>query len=179
MKSETWKDVAGYEGIYQCSDLGRVRTVARTIVCKNGMPKPLPQRTLKPHFNSNGYLWVYLWKDGLKRFRFVHRLIAEVFVPNPEAKLFVNHIVGVKTRNEAVNLEWSTRKENISHAFTSGLMSHAGEKNSQSKLTSEDVVGIRRDRDAGLTARELAVKYTISRRRIYDVVNRRCWRQAA
>lgn len=77
---ETWKEIKGYEGLYECSTHGRVRTVARVVTCKNGMPKPLRQKILTPHFNTNGYLWVYLYKDSIKRFWLIHRLVALTFV---------------------------------------------------------------------------------------------------
>jgi hypothetical protein len=176
---ETWKEIIGYEGLYECSTHGRVRTVARSITCKNGMPKPLRQRVLTPHFNSNGYLWVYLHKDGVKRFWLIHRLIALTFVGNPDSKAFVNHKSGIKTANVPENLEWVTRKENVSHAFKAGLMSHAGEKNSQSKLTEEKVRSIRGEYFKGCSVKALAAKYGISARRIHDVVANRCWQGVA
>lgn len=176
---ETWKEIKGYEGLYECSTHGRVRTVPHTIICRNGMPKPIRQRILTPHFNSNGYLWVCLYKDGIRRFWLIHRLIALTFVSNPEGKPFVNHLSGVKTANLPQNLEWVTRKENVSHAFSTGLISHAGEKNSRSKLTAERVALIRSECPPGTRCtRALALKYGISQRRLYDVIRGLCWKAA-
>jgi hypothetical protein len=172
---ENWKEIVGYEGLYECSDHGRVRTLARVTICKNDRPKRLPQRILTPHFNTNGYLWVYLYKDGVKRFWFIHRLIALAFIENPESKTFVNHRSGIKTANVPANLEWVTRKENVSHAFKTGLMSHAGEKNSQSKLTVNDVAEIRKLFGLGVSRRNLATRFGISYSRIRDVVNGTGW----
>lgn len=176
---EQWKEIAGYEGLYECSSHGRVRSVARVVICRNGRPKSIRLKILTPHFNTNGYLWVYLYKNGIKRFWLIHRLIALTFVENPESKAFVNHRSGIKTANVPDNLEWVTRKENVSHAFGTGLMSHAGEKNSQSKLTAEKVRGIRREYYKGCNVKALAAKYEISARRIHDVVAGRCWHGVA
>lgn len=172
---ETWKEIIGYEGLYECSTHGRIRTVARGTICKNGRPKTLGQKILTPHFNTNGYLWVYLHKGGVRRFWLIHRLIALTFVENPDSKTFVNHRSGVKTANVPENLEWVTRKENVSHAFRSGLMSHAGEKNSQSKLTVESVAEIRKLFALGVKRRELAKQFGISYSRIREIVNGTGW----
>lgn len=173
MKTEQWKDIKGHEGHYQCSDLGKVRRLARTMICKNGWSKFLPAKVLTPHFNSTGYLFIQFGSP--KHFTFIHRLVAELFVPNPEGKPFVNHISGIKTENAVCNLEWVTRKENVAHAFRTGLISHAGEKNSQSKLTPEGVAEIRRLFIAGVTRRQLAAQFSISYSRVRDVVNNNCW----
>lgn len=179
MIEEQWRPLRGYRSEYQISNHGRVKRLSRTIICKNGMPKPLPERILTPQFNSNGYLWHQFPGKIKKDFRFVHRMVAEAFVENPQSKPFVNHKSGIKTENDASNLEWVTRQENISHAFDTGLMSHAGEKNSQSKLTRAAVILIRKDRVSGMRVIDIAIKHRISRRRVYDVVNNRCWNAAA
>jgi hypothetical protein len=175
---ENWKEIKDYEGLYECSTHGRVRTVARVVICRNGMPKSVRQKILTPHFNSNGYLWVYLWKNRVKRFWLVHRLIALSFVANPDNKPFVNHKSGSKTDNVPDLLEWSTRKENVAHAFATGLMSHAGERNSQSKLTAEKVRQIRSECPPGTRITfVLAENYGISKRRLHDVINDpSCWK---
>lgn len=175
---ETWKRISGYEGLYECSTHGRVRSVDRVVVCKNGMLKPVAGKILTPHFNTNGYLWVYLWKDGIKRFWLIHRLIAITFVANPQSKTFVNHKSGVKTVNLPGNLEWVTRQENVAHAFQTGLIDHAGEKNSQSRLTAETVALIRRECPQGTRiTRAIVERYKdyIGKRRLADVINMRCW----
>lgn len=178
MIDELWADISGYETLYRISNHGRVKRLARSVICKNGMPKPLREQMLTPHSNTRGYLWVHLHSAKGKSFRFIHRLVADAFTPNPEHKPFVNHKSGCKTQNEASNLEWVTRKENVSHAFATGLMSHAGEKNSQSKLTTNAVAGIRADRLTGMRVVDIAAKYEMSRRRVYDVINNRCWKVA-
>lgn len=175
---ETWKDIEGYEGYYRISTHGRVRSIARIVTCKNGMSKPIREKVLTPHFNTNGYLWVQLQRASVKEFWFIHRLVAQAFVPNPDRKPFVNHKTGKKTDNIADLLEWSTRRENVAHAFATGLMSHAGEKNSQSKLTAEKVLQIRSECPPGTRVTSaLAEKHGISKRRLHDVINDpSCWK---
>lgn len=99
---EIWKDVEEYEGLYQVSNLGRVKRV------KTG-------RILKPLKHPHGYLNVGLSKNGIVSNKTIHRLVAKAFIQNLENKPEVNHIDEEKTNNNVNNLEWSTRKENINH----------------------------------------------------------------
>ncbi len=119
---EIWKDVAGYEGVYQVSNLGRVKSLDRTIphnkygsVRRNG-------KILKPFIDTYGYLKVRLCNDGTGRNEFVHRLVALAFIPNPQNKETVNHINGNKHDNTVANLEWNTQAENVKHAHRMGLI---------------------------------------------------------
>lgn len=108
---------------------------------------------LKPQPNGKGYLRVVIGKQK----RFVHRLVAEKFVPNPDNKPQVNHINGDKTDNRADNLEWVTNQENRNHAINNGLHL-CGEKCSWSKLTEDDVIYIRSsDEPATSIAKRLGV----------------------
>ena len=97
---ETWKDVIGYEGIYQVSDIGNVRNV------KSG-------KTLKPNLDTKGYLMIRLYKNAKFKICRVHRLVAEAFIPNPENKPTVDHINTIRTDNRLCNLRWFTQQEQI------------------------------------------------------------------
>lgn len=99
---EVWKDIEGYEGLYQISNLGRVKRVATGKVLKGGKDK-------------DGYLMVKLYKNNIRSNKKIHRLVAEAFIPNPENKPQVNHADENKTNNSLDNLEWMTAKENINH----------------------------------------------------------------
>ena len=118
---EEWRDVPGYEGLYQVSSLGRVRAPEkRDLRGHIRKEKPISQST-----NWQGRPRVSLRRDGTKRVHFVHRLVALAFVPNPDEKGEVNHINGDKADNRAENLEWCTRSENMLHAEKTGLHSMA------------------------------------------------------
>lgn len=99
---ELWKDIEGYEGLYQISTLGRVKRVTTGRILKGGK-------------NTSGYIQMYLYKQGIRDVNRIHRLVAESFIPNPENKPEVNHINEDKTNNRVDNLEWCTRKENSNH----------------------------------------------------------------
>lgn len=82
------------------------------------------KKMLNPKKNHDGYLRIQIWKNRKCRFVGVHRVVAETFLPNPENKPFVNHIDGDKQNNRVENLEWCTQKENINHAWNTGLSTH-------------------------------------------------------
>lgn len=103
---EVWKDIEGFEGLYQVSSLGRVRRAGRI---------------KKPHTDHGGYLTVWLCKNSSQKCMKVHRLVAQAFIPNPECKRTVNHFDGNKKNNRVENLEWATHSENIIHANNTGL----------------------------------------------------------
>lgn len=99
---EIWKDIDGCEGLYQVSNLGRVKRVTTG-------------RVLKGSKITGGYLGVSLYKNSVMSTKKIHRLVAEAFIPNPESKSQVNHIDENKTNNKVSNLEWMTAKENSNH----------------------------------------------------------------
>ena len=114
MNKETWKDVRGYEGLYEVSDLGRIRSLGRTVPSKNGSTQRKRVRILVQEINMNGYCRVRLFdKDGHARHCQVHRLVLEAF--SGPSDLQVNHINEIKTDNRLTNLEYCTPKENCNH----------------------------------------------------------------
>lgn len=111
---EVWKDIKGYEGLYQVSSLGRIKSLER--ITKGRIRYYKKEKILKNHIGQDGYFKTYLYKLGKVKTCRINRLVAETFIPNPENKPEVNHINEVKTDNRVENLEWTTRKENSLHS---------------------------------------------------------------
>lgn len=118
-QEEIWKDITGYEGHYQVSNFGRIKSVARKIKYgETHAPANKPEMILKPKQKNSGYLFVSLCKNNNIKYSHIHRLVASAFIPNPENKPLVNHIDGNKQNNSIGNLEWVTPIENIMHYQT-------------------------------------------------------------
>lgn len=111
---ECWRWIPGYEGLYQVSTRGRVRSVDRWVIDTKGRKQFRKGRILKTTRNQWGYLSVGLHRNGKWRHYLVHRLVAETWLDNPEGKPQVNHLDEDKSKsnNEVYNLSWSTAKEN-------------------------------------------------------------------
>jgi len=112
---EVWKNIKEYEGLYQVSNIGRVKSLERTVIDKRGHKHYTNERILKPQIGPNGYLQVGLHKDCKGKSLYIHRLVCEAFHENPKNKPEVNHINEDKSDNRACNLEWVTSKENNNH----------------------------------------------------------------
>lgn len=117
---EIWKDVIGYEGFYQVSSFGQVRSLSRTAKVLSGAKRLVRERILKQ--TNTIYRTVHLSKNNVTDVMLVHRLVATAFIPNPENKRCVNHKDGNKYNNYASNLEWATDKENNTHAILNGFV---------------------------------------------------------
>lgn len=166
---EEWKDIEGYEGFYQISNLGRVKSLGGW--CGTAKRKEKIRSTSLTH---DGYVKVRLVHQGKDKTVRVHRLVAEAFIPNPESKDTVNHIDGNKKNNAVSNLEWVDRTEQMLHAYNLGLKSsRVGSQNSNAKLTDEQVREIRKSyvpysKEFGTVT--LAKKYGVTNRVIGLIV---------
>lgn len=119
MNEEVWKDIEGYEGLYQVSNMGRVRSLDRKSKSKNkwnSYNASIKGRIRLCATSRMGYLRMRLCKDGVKQWYQLHQLVARAFIPNPDRKETVNHIDGNKKNNCVSNLEWATQAENNKHA---------------------------------------------------------------
>ena len=153
------KPIPGYEGIYEIDTSGNVYSLAT-----NKIKKP---------YSVNGYLKQSLRdKDHKESKKFVHRLVAEVFIPNPEGLPEVNHKDCNKSNNSVSNLEWCTRSENLQHAWRHG-MKCTGEKHGMHILTAEQVKDIRTKK---LSQKEYARLYGIAQCTVSAIQLGKLWK---
>ena len=119
---ELWKDIPGYEGIYEVSDTGRVRSSKnKTTQSSLHGERKWRQRILKQKSDKNGYKRVSLWKNKMVKDFLVHRLVAMAFIEKVDGKDIINHKDGIQWNNHVSNLEWCTYQENNAHAVENGL----------------------------------------------------------
>ncbi|WBK39941.1 HNH endonuclease [PinkBerry-associated phage LS06-2018-MD08] len=169
---EIWKDIKGYEGYYQISNLGRVKSLERK--CKtNNSYRIKKEKILKGGFTTKRYKHVTLLKNKITKTYQIHRLVAIAFIENLLNKETVNHKNGIKDDNRVENLEWMTYSENIKHAFDTGLKSLKGENHNQTKLKNEDIYYIRKSKK---TIKELCDIYNLSRKALENIINRKSWK---
>lgn len=150
MRQSEFARIDGYEG-YDIDTRGTIRN-------RHG-------RTIKQSKDKYGYTTVTLCKDGKPKTLFVHRLVAQAFIKNPDHKKTVNHINGVKDDNRVENLEWATQGENNRHAYRTRLKepyANNGEQNGRAKLTNAQAAEIRQKLEEGCKGTELAARYNVS-----------------
>lgn len=163
---ESWKDIPGWETLYQISNTGKVKSLYRY------------KKELKQSTTEKGYKYVSLPLNGKWCNKRVHVLVAIVFIPNPENKPFVNHKDGDKTNNNYWNLEWVTSSENTIHALTTGLkIPIKGQNHANSKLTDEKVILIRKLYSETKTSfRKLGKQFNVSGSVIQGIVTNKTWK---
>ena len=125
---EQWKDVAGWEGYYQISNLGNVRSVDR-VISWNGTTRLLRGKPMVPVIGTDGYLMIKFTRNNKATTYGIHRIVAQNFIDNPDNLPEVNHIDCDRTNNAVSNLEWSTHSENIGHSRDLGHYRHYGSEN--------------------------------------------------
>lgn len=172
---EKWKDIEGYEGFYQISNMGRVKSLGGQ--CGTVKRK---EKIRSTSLTKDGYEKIRLNSQGKDTTKRIHRLVAEAFIPNPNNKDTVNHIDGNKQNNIETNLEWVDRSEQMIHAYDLGLKrSRIGSKNANAKLTDEQVKEIRKlyvpySKEFGTVA--LSKKYGVSNRVIGLIVSNKAYK---
>ena len=171
---EIWKDIEGYEGWYQISNYGNIKSVDRIIEYKNGAIRSLKGKILKTTTGTPGYYITDIHKKGNVNRVSIHRLIGIAFIPNPHAKPCINHKDGNKINNHVDNLEWVTYRENLTHAYSMGLSNVCpGENHQNAKLNPLQVRVIRKCDD--LCRLELAEIFNVSDTNISKIKSRKTW----
>lgn len=169
---EEWKDVPGYEGIYEVSSFGRIKSIARMKQARvDYLPYQTTERFLYQQKSKNGYMMVCLAKDGAKRTYSVHRLVLRAFLGEPQHKHEACHANGIRDDNRIENLRWDTRVNNFKDRESHGNTAR-GEKNGWSKLNDETVKLILAD---GRSNREIAKTYGIASVTVDKIKNRQAW----
>lgn len=118
MQEEIWKDVVGYEGYYQVSNLGRVRSVSHISKFMETSRRVKHGQIVKPYLTQYGYNVIRLHRNGIISCFFLHRVVAQAFIKNPENKPQIDHINTIRTDNRVENLRWCTNKENCNNPIT-------------------------------------------------------------
>jgi hypothetical protein len=160
---EIWKDITGFDGRYEVSNLGRVRSLLDCLL----RPKT---PTLKiQSVDMNGYPTVNLYFHKKLIVKRIHRLVALAFIPNPANKPQVNHIDGVKSNNNLSNLEWVTKSENIQHSYNIGTHKRLkGEDATNVKWSNAEVIEIKNAINTGMTSKQLYEKFpTLNSKHLY------------
>lgn len=173
MTDELWLPCPEYEGRYEVSSLGRIRSLPREELAASGVRRKVRGGILNPMLSPDGYPRVSLRKDGKLRTMTLHRLICRAFhgeQPNPIHKE-VAHLDGVRTNARADNLKWVGKFQNHSHRREHGTLPK-GERHPQAKLTEQAVRDIL---SSALTARALAERYGVSRDTVADIRRGRRW----
>lgn len=178
---EEWRPIRGYEGYYEVSNLGRVRSLPREIVRTTGAVERRAGRVMKQHTAGKGYLFISLRRHGIKEQRYAHRVVAEAFIPG-DTSLHVNHLDCNKTNNRADNLEWATPKANSQHAAANGRVVLPAETTlaifnpkKAKKLTATAVEDIRLRAAQGETRRSLADRYGLRLCTVRSIVLHEIW----
>jgi hypothetical protein len=164
---EIWKDIVGFEGLYQVSNLGNVKRLVSERVFE--------ERLIGRSIDRYGYVKRVLSKNGNNNYFTEHRLVALAFIDNPLNKKTVNHINGIKIDNRVENLEWCTNEENMKHAIETGLKDQKGIKHHKCKLTEEQVLEIRKI-GYSQTRTFLSKKYGVSRTNILGIIRGNFWK---
>ena len=182
---EVWKDIIGYEGLYQVSNLGNVKSLDRIVNKPNGVSYMRKGKICKQSKSNLGYMTIGFTVNNNKVNKYVHRLVAEAFITNVNDYPQVNHIDCDKTNNKINNLEWCTNSENHIHASKNGLnklhlyrVAYSGEENGRSLLTKEQVLEIKQKYiPYKYSAKKISKEYNVSESCITHILNNTSWKE--
>jgi hypothetical protein len=170
---EIWKPIKGYEGRYEVSNLGRVKSLDRKSKNK-ATPEMIVKGRLIKDCNTNGYRTLRLSLRNVPKMFYVHRLVCSAFVENPNNKKTVNHIDGDKTNNHYSNLEWTSLAENIRHANKAGLRININRKTGK-QLTKKQALELIELLNKGCKNKDIAKEYNISLSSVYNIKAGKQW----
>lgn len=175
-KKEIWKDIEGFEGHYQISNLSNVKSMSR-VIRRGGIKGDarLNEKILKQSVNRNGYAFVTLSLNGVREIFYIHRLIVVIFLTKVNGKTDVNHIDGIKINNFPSNLEWCTRSENVKHAYKIGLASNRGVNHPRATVSELQVVAIKVWIDSGFTMAAIARAFNCNYGIVTHIKYGRAW----
>ncbi|MDP2692966.1 MAG: NUMOD4 domain-containing protein [bacterium] len=174
LENEIWKDVIGYEGLYQVSKNSSVRSLDRKMFNHKNIIKG---KLLKQRLDRYGYYTVAFYKDGKRKGLLVHRLVAQNFIQNPQNLPCVNHIDGNKKNNYKENLEWVTPRDNSRHAIRMGLTNPMGSSNPNASFTEGEVIELRKIYGIGkISIAKIAKAYGKHPGYLRDVIVGKCWK---
>jgi hypothetical protein len=169
--SEEWRPVVGYDGLYEVSSLGRIRSLDRLIIYADGKATNTKGRIIKEVYRGAGYNGIGL-HNKKQRTTSVHTIVAKAFHGTHPGKN-VNHINGIKTDNRACNLEWTTPSENSRHAISMGLYKQKrGTQCALSLFTDHEVRQMRNLITLGLSQSEIGRMFGITQASIYRIIHR-------
>lgn len=172
---EIWREVPGYEGLYEVSSEGRFRSLDRDVGDGRGGPRNRKGCEKAQSFDQDGYLQVRLCKGGKAKTWKAHRVVAAAFIPNPNGLPAVNHRDCNKQNNAVSNLEWCTGAQNQQHALQSGRFSP--EKARNGKLKPDQAHEIRAAIATGRSCRSVAFAYGVKPAAVYHIRDGKTWWQ--
>jgi hypothetical protein len=167
---ERWRSVVGWEGFYEVSDHGRVRSIQRTIEMRDGVRQVRRGRLLDPKCTAHSYAKVRLSRPGERVERYVHRLVAAAFI-GPSNGLYVLHCDGNPRNNALSNLRYGTQKDNMADALAHGW-SNRGERHGASRLTREKVLAIY---GAEGLQKEIGARFGIAQQTVSEIKSGKTW----
>jgi hypothetical protein len=178
--TEVWRDIMGYEGIYQVSSFGRVRSIERFFIKnkRGGKEKMAVYQSgciRTSRYDKNGYLKISLWNNNSVKWFSMHRLVAIHFNDNPNNYPQVLHMDDNTKNARWDNLEWGTQSKNIQDSFDRGRNRH-GSKNNKAKLTEADIPKIRELINNGLPSPAIGKMYGVVKSTILSIKHNKCWK---
>lgn len=174
---EIWKDIKDYEGLYQVSNYGAVKSLSKSWATgNNNAIRKKSETIMKQATDSTGYKQVWLSKNNSPKNTLVHRLVAMAFIDNINNKKCVNHINSIRNDNRVENLEWCTHSENIIHCISKNRKNtQIGINHWMTVLSENDVINIR-ELSKSMTHQKISEKYPVTRRTVGNIINRKIWK---